>query len=458
MIKVFVPDFCYSEISYVLDVVLSEFLGVCFVVEIHSERDFMIKTAGKTLRVDATFFCQIKDTWLDKASLNNLSLEHFDCSDLKINASLNNLPIFFGNPAVLECENEINIGFDIFGFIFMMLSRYEEAISERRDAHSRFPDSESIMYKYGLAKRPTVNEYTEVLWCYLSKCDPAIIRRSRGFRKKISCDVDHPFDVRSLSVLGAFKRSIANLTRHWNMKFLLTDICHFVLNIAAPSSHFDRYYNNLNYIMDVNDQHNNVVSFNFIPLRTHPKYDDDNRIDDPQIIAIIDKIRQRGHEVGFHPGYETSTSLESFIESADLFWDVFSKRRKGQQSVGGRQHYLRFDILKSPAMWQNSGFDYDSSMGFSQDIGFRSGVCFEYPMYDLLKREKLTLRQVPLVAMEGGGLKRHDSSFHYSEDVIADFEKIKSLVKMYSGDYTLLWHNSHFNKKDDFRLFEQLIR
>jgi len=458
MIKVFVPKFCVNEISYALSVVFSEFLEVEFSVEFYNQNAILIQTSDKTLKVDTSFFYQIKDCWLDKNSLNNIRLEYFDCSDLKINSHLVNLPVFFGNASVSEIEGEISINFDIFGFIFFMLSRYEEGVSDGEDSHSRFPEKESLMYKYGLTTRPTVNEYVEVFWYYITQCDSTVLRKNREYRNVISCDVDHPFDTRGLTIIGASKRAVINLVRHRNVRHLITDLIHYVLNLFKQCKRFDRYYNNLSYIMDVNDKNDNVVCFNFIPLRTHQKYDDDNRIDEEEILSVIEEIRERGHEVGFHPGYDTYKYPKTFIESATLFLNVFCERRKGQKRVGGRQHYLRFNILNSPKMWEDAGFDYDSSIGFSESIGFRAGVCFEYPMYDLVNRKKMKLRQVPLVSMEGSVLKRYAAKHHYSRDVLDELETLKGLVKLYSGDYTLLWHNSYFNKKDDFRLYEALIK
>ena len=458
MIKVWIPEACPSEIRYTLDVVLGEFLGLQFSVHVYEERAILINTSNQSLKIDATFFHQIKDNWLHKKLLDNVSVSYLNCRALNINPDLVNIPIIFGTPDVSELDGEIHLHFDVFGFIFFMLSRYEEAISDCKDSHFRFPDDESIMSKHGLSKRPTVNEYVEVFWYYIKKCDATLQRKPRVFRKRVSCDVDHPYDLRSLSIVGIIKRSITNVYKHRNMKFLITDCCHFLMNRFTGSKRFDRYYNNLDYIMDVNEDNNNVVCFNFIPMRTHTKFDDDNRIDEKKITSIVERIISRGHQIGFHPGYDTSTSLNLFHESADLFWKVFTERRRNQSDVGGRQHYLKFDILKSPQMWQKAGFHYDSSLGFSQNIGFRSGVCYEYSMYNLVRREKLALKQRPLIAMECSVLKKYDARWRYSKDVIADFENIKRIVKIYSGEFTLLWHNSYFNKKHDFNLFERLIK
>ena len=57
-----------------------------------------------------------------------------------------------------------------------------------------------------------------------------------------------------------------------------------------------------------------------------------------------------------------------------------------QDVWGGRQHYLRWEAPTTWRAWEEAGLDYDSTLTFADHAGFRCGVCFEYPVYDILLR------------------------------------------------------------------------
>ena len=42
----------------------------------------------------------------------------------------------------------------------------------------------------------------------------------------------------------------------------------------------------------------------------------------------------------------------------------------------------------------------DFTVGFSDHIGFRSGTCFEYKLYDLITRRSLEIYETPLIVMD----------------------------------------------------------
>ena len=71
-----------------------------------------------------------------------------------------------------------------------------------------------------------------------------------------------------------------------------------------------------------------------------------------------------------------------------------------QQTWGGRQHYLQW---VNPATWRNwdgAGLDYDCTLGYGDAVGFRTGTCREYPVFDLLRRRPLGLRERPFQVMD----------------------------------------------------------
>ena len=66
-----------------------------------------------------------------------------------------------------------------------------------------------------------------------------------------------------------------------------------------------------------------------------------------------------------------------------------SARGVRQEQWGGRQHYLQW---ANPTTWRNwdaAGLAYDCTLAFSEAVGFRTGTCHEYPVFDLVARRPL---------------------------------------------------------------------
>ena len=100
--------------------------------------------------------------------------------------------------------------------------------------------------------------------------------------------------------------------------------------------------------------------------------------------------------------------------------------------------------------WARAGLRYDSSIGFAEEIGFRAGVCLEYPVFDLEERRTLALRERPLVVMEGAALDRLGLS---RADASAAIAELRDTCRRYRGAFTLLWHNSRLVYAAERRLY-----
>ena len=68
-----------------------------------------------------------------------------------------------------ESDGGIQLGLDIFGSVFFMITRYEEVVKSDRDEYDRFPAAASLAYQEGFLDRPIVNEYLEILWTCMKR-------------------------------------------------------------------------------------------------------------------------------------------------------------------------------------------------------------------------------------------------------------------------------------------------
>lgn len=316
---------------------------------------------------------------------------------------------------------------DPFSASFFLLTRLEETLPGARDKHLRFPAQNSVAEKHNFLHRPVVNEWAEETWGFLKAMGWPGTRKQRAFRLSVSCDVDHPrlwwsAADRFKSVAGAIlKRKSLKEARYWlNYQFS---------GKKDPYDVFEEW-------LDLFEQNKIVAQFNFMGER--PRNSDCwYPLQDPFVRSTIKKIAERGHRIGFHPGYESFGKPDQFHEELASLRAV-----SPAEIIGGRQHYLRFSNPETWQIWENEGLLEDSTLGYPEAEGFRCGICHDYPVFDLKQRKMLRLREKPLIAMDVTlALYRG----YTPEQAAEKLGLLRKQVEKYGGDFTLLWHNSSWN-------------
>lgn len=459
MLKILIPKICVNEYRYVLKIVFEEFLGVDYDIAYHEELFVEIKniTNDSSIIVDSVFFNMASESWLDERNMPHLPLAICDLTHEPIfdDFLFDKVPVVYGLPSIVKKEDSYEIGIDIFGSIFFLLSRYEEAVVLERDKHSRFQSRNSIAGKSGFLDRPLVDEYIEILWCCISTLWPEIKRNEKSFRKFITCDVDWPTDPYVYSIKNTIRKAASDLIRNNNLKQATKTLTNFVRHKLGLSIK-DIYFENVKWIMDENERVGNKVAFYFIPLNTSSL---DSQVDftSNKISSLLKEIYNRGHEIGLHPGYNCFNNEKLFFDSVSSLRSILQNLGIQQEILGGRMHFLRWDYAVTPLLWEKHGLIYDSTLSYAETAGFRCSTANEFSMYSLIERRALTLKQRPLVSMEASIISLQYEGLQYSQESINRFLSLKNRTCTYNGLYTLLWHNSHFDFEKDKEIYKKLI-
>ena len=451
-----IPDSCINEQKYVLDYIFDEVFEIPFDIEIHDQKHIEINYQIKSIHLNADFFNNANENWLNKKSMPTLPLPIWELQKDNIvsNCVDQSLPILFGQPGFNTSCNSFFIKSDLFGSIFFMLSRYEEIIISTKDSHDRVSANSSIAHKADFLHRPIVNEYIEVLWFFLKKQWPNLKRKQRMFTKYISCDVDHIIDPASFSLKKTIKRFFARVFRDRLFAQAFLDVLNY-FSIKFGIYRYDSCLQGIKKIIELNSKVGNEVTFNFIPLETHKDFDRNILFNTDKGREIIELIVTSGHKIGFHPGYDTFDNLNSFEESFLTFTSNLKLLNISTNYIGGRQHYLRYDISRTPLIWNKMKLKYDSSLAYAEKAGFRCGICYEFPMYDLINRKTLSLIQRPLTIMEGTIIDYEGLGL--SQEAVSRFNYFKNLCKQFNGDFVLLWHNSSLVRNEEVIIYRELI-
>ena len=460
MLAIKIPDVLQNEQKYTIDILLGEYLGLDFNVEIY-EGD-IIEISKKSdfnnfskLTLDASFFHKAKRCWLNTKSMPTLPLETWKPTDndIKPNLVKSNIPVLYGCPEVLKKGNQIHINFDIFGSIFFMLSRYEELISKKRDNHFRFPAKESIAYKANFLNRPIVDEYIEILWACIFKLWPDLKRKHHKSEIILSCDVDVPFDCSVETLPKLLKVCAGDLIKRKNLAEMLKRVNRFFFN-KMGNYKFDRNYT-FNFYMDLCDHLGVKAAFYFIPTSKEPM-NGCYEITDKKIINLIKKIDARGYEIGIHGSYQTFQDREKILKQKIFFDEHMKKIGINQKIKGNRQHYLRWDSHVTPDYLDAAGFEYDTSGSYADYSGFRYGTSKAFSMWGWQSQKKLNLKQYPLIVMECSF--SHYMGLGFSEQALKLMQDLKKNCQIVNGNFSLLWHNSQLYEKNQVNIFKEILK
>lgn len=461
MLIISLPDKFRPEQTYVISVIFSEILGLDYQIRFDHILFPEISLSGNSQRLilPSGLFSMPKESWLRPASLPVLPLVEFEIpkafpgfSDLMFRK----IPILFGDGTwnFDACAGQFRFPVDVFGSAFFMLSRYEELVSESRDAHGRYPGTASIAYLAGFLDRPIIDEYLDILWGVMRFLWPTLQRRRSCSVVEVSCDIDIPF----ASFLGGSKAAIRNMIGdvvrrndpimavQTGMNFLSSKLGIFAFD---PNNTFD-------WIMDVNERFGNRVTFFFFANPPASGMNGLYSLEDSRIRKLMRKVHSRGHFIGLHSSYESIFNPEQQRNEFELLIRTMEAENIIQKEVGNRQHFLRWNHLLTPQNLNNVGVKYDSTLGYHDVIGFRCGTAHEFSMFDFEKRCRLDLRQRPLIAMDCAAIG-HLFLTVDKQEIGCRILNLKKLCQTHNGCFSFLWHNSFFKTRDFRDLYKTVI-
>jgi hypothetical protein len=435
-----------AERRYALDVLLGVFLGLEYqLIERPGEHVVIRRNDRKSLYVSDILF-RHDGSLLDSAALPREPLQRCMATALVGARVLDDVPVLYGDPSIVVEEQSIRLAVDLFGGAFALLTRLEEAVVAARDIHGRFPASASLALRAGFLDRPLVNEYAEILWWALKRLWPDLDRRPRAFRVLPTHDVDWPYYSRGL-VLETIRDAARDLARKRGRRLAQARLRS--LRAVRSRGRGADPCNTFNFLMDESDFRGLRSAFYFMTGQTNKTYDPGYSIDDPWLRDLLVRIAARGHEVGFHPSYETPRDEATLRHELNRL-----RAATGQQPLGGRQHFLRWDPATTWRNWDAVGLSYDSTLGFAAAPGFRCGACYEFPVFDLQERRALDLVERPLIAMDATLLVHQALA---PEAAAEEMRRLREICRVFDGDFVFLWHNDRLTGEREREAYRAVL-
>jgi peptidoglycan/xylan/chitin deacetylase (PgdA/CDA1 family) len=372
------------------------------------------------------------------------------------------IPVLFvepGSPTELFRKTSTGIKFaaDILGSVFYVLTRYEEVARPFRDEHGRYPSYASLAAIDGFLERPIADEYVEALWVAMHEIWPTLVRSPSSFRLRLTHDVDHLW-----AAVGRRSGTVAHavagdLLRRRDPVLAARRSRAFFGGLGGWV--LDDPFDTFDLLMATSERYGLRSTFYFMAGSNDGAFEGSCRLSDPRVLPLLREIHERGHDVGLHASYATFRSAALLRSEFDVLRAVCRAAGFEQETWGVRQHYLRFE---NPQTWQHqeaAGFEHDSTLGFADRIGFRAGTGREYPLFDLLERRTMRLRERPLIVMDATLLEYMALDL---DDAALHARAIVDACRRYQTDAVVLYHNSSlpgFAEREHYRrLVSQLVR
>lgn len=316
---------------------------------------------------------------------------------------------------------------DWLGEIFEWISSADDMAVRGRDSVGRIPFEDSIHGRYQID--PLV-PHASVAMDQLARAigvvpppHPTLVGAS------------HDLDYLTLGFRGDLKRTIKNVgvallsDRDPRLALeILGAILRLLITRKTPLDHVDE-------LCSEEERRGIRSTFNAI-VKHASRRDADYDIRDPSVEATLSAIDGTGREVALHGSY---TSLEK----QSLGEEVATLRAFGFAVAGVRQHWLRYagDALFEAVA--EAGLRYDSTVGFSDRVGFRSGASFAYRPYDFRNERAYPFFELPLVVMDGAlyvdARRRGETPEKLARRVMDAVDAFPS------GSVSVLWHNTAFD-------------
>ncbi|MBL4705538.1 MAG: polysaccharide deacetylase family protein [Flavobacteriales bacterium] len=396
-------------------------------IENHELNTYTITIGKNTLTSENKLFNgSEKDSYI---STENLPSPPLSCDYQHLGI---NLPVLYGNCDFSCTSNETKFGSDIFGACFFMLTRWEEIIDQNKDVHGRVQAKNAIAYKWHFLNRPIVDEYVDLIWNCLVHLGYKGIRKPNQYELIITHDVD---EIQKWDGSSAKVKTIAgDLLKRKSIKLAQANLRQIK---SAKKGDINDPYDTFDELMDLSEKKGVKSHFFFLHYGTHEN-DQNYHWDNPNVVNAIDKIKARSHHIGLHPSYNAHTNAELFHQEKMEFEANFNI-----SPTTGRQHYLRFETPETWQIWEDNNMEWDSSMYYSEQLGFRCGTCRDFPVFNVKTRKTLNLKELPMTFMDSSFFKRIESGEF--ESLLTELQHYSDIIKQHKGKFVLLWHTNYLN-------------
>jgi len=362
---------------------------------------------------------------VDSTFIEMMALLNLENNNFKWNAKYSLRPVYFQMPS--------EIGFDVFAHVFLLLSNLEEIILSKDPAHldqfGRIQSKHLSFVKTQMHLLPMVEIAIDRLREFL-KLETT---EKREYQIIPTADIDQCFRFKGkpfYQLLGGAIKNPKSLKQRISSLFSKTDsftpseTVQSVL-IENPNSKIFWLCNNKQSKLNKQAKRSNIEFQKEIHEST--KYS----------------------EIGIHPSYQVKTEFEIYSEEKNWLEEI-----SNQTIIHSRQHYIHLPLPKTYQILSKMKIEQDWSMGFNDNVGYRSGSSIPYFWFDIYENEKSNLIVNPFSIMDVS-CKNYLKINGIQANQLGNL--FKQTIEYYKGNFCFIFHNESVSETDGWEGWKNTI-
>jgi|TARA_B100001964_G_scaffold70586_1_gene80020 hypothetical protein len=370
--------------------------------------------------------------------LENSSIEffsHFKPYDLNDLSYIEKIPCIFPlkNNEILKSNRNL-LPFDIIAASFFFLSCWQEYSIGNRDKKGRVPLKSTIQYKLNIIRKPIVNEYLRILGDYINKLWGTELEHKEMPGEAVSyVSLSHDICWIDISLKKYIKLVVNN--RH----VIVKNFSNFLSAVRYLWSR-TRIYKK---VYDIEEKLG-VFSTIFLLTEYPAKYK-----------YFVDSLIKTYYGTNFELAHHLSGMS---IMNQNVKQEKAMIKHLDSSICGERVHTLRFDINSLFSQVEMNAYNYDNSLLFPEDMGYRTGFSYPHYIFDPIKKKPFKVLAIPLNIMDTTLV---DRKYLWLKDESVEKELLDFISNSlnYGGVLSVLIHYSFFliNTKSRLEMYERIL-
>lgn len=406
---------------------------------------------GQILKTEIAFTTNTAEFRKSALPKINYSLEKFGdefyikphritLSKALISPSINSV-WYQGEKYFCESSKDSDLPFDPFAASFYVLTRYEEYLMKEYDKLGRYRAEHSILAKYNIQHKPVVNIWAKLVAGKLKEKYPELVFTKSHFQFLSTIDVDNAYAYQN----KGFWRTVGA----WLKAILKGEPSEFKKRRKVFSGKEKDPYDTYEYLDSIFKGNEDKVKFFFL-LGDYGRFDKNIAHTNANYRKLIQETRKK-YDVGLHTSFATSQKGGKK--------KVREEKQRLEQIIGkeinkSRQHFLMLKFPKTYKRLLKADIWEDYSLGYSEQSGFRSGICTPYYFYDLKNDCATKLLIIPFQIMDG--TLRHYLQLE-PDKAFQEIERIMQEVRNVDGTFVSIWHNETVNNLGHWKGYREVF-
>jgi len=335
-------------------------------------------------------------------------------------------------------SREFVLNYDLFWNAFVFLSRYEEYLAEENGRKIQSYSFKHPRLDKSTFDIPIVNIFFNELERIIKDNFPNLLF---GKTQEPVVELSHDVDYVSKTLQLRIKQTVFNIYNTLRSIYKLREFLknsrktwHFL--ISNPSYWCFDYWEELEKNLDRKSIFYIYVETGnkgFKQWLVNPSYD---LVRNQKLQEKLKDLIAKGFEIGIHGSFNSAADEELLAKEKEILENCL-----GREINRVRQHWLRYNENITPHI-HNKLFKVDSTLGWNDRSGFRSGCASKYIPYDHKRQRAFEFSIVPQIIMDS-------NICEYSRNLVETTKKATQMLKTlreHKASYVAIsWHQRTCN-------------